>query len=514
MKIKKHRRKVSLHSRLSLYHFVAAILPVILSIIITVFFAASLMYMIYADDYSTLGVPKNSRDTLTTYCCHFNIRSIEKRLRANSDDPQRSGLMRVYKRLESYGLVVCVESEDEVFYISQGLDEDYFYKDEFSKYRECFVYLNDETTAIRDVTSFKDGKTLAVTVMTPHREYIEKYNVTNESILTKFQFTTVRFTFFLLLVICLVALFDVFIVKSLSNNILGSINKLIRAAERIKSGNLEDPIEMDNSTIEFASLTQSFDKMRQNLKISHEIQKEEEKIRLDTYSGINHDSRTAITAIKGYTQGLIEGIANTEEKRERYLHAIYDSALTLEKLMESFSEVTNLENSEVKFKMIEKNMYDMIEKWYEESKDMFEEKKIILNFIYNCDKYIYCNIDTFQFERVVENLLSNSIKYKRPDSEFVKIQLIARLNDEKNMFELIYNDNGVGIRPEESERIFDRFYRSNEARSNVQHGSGVGLAIVKQIIMKHSGDITASGNLGQGLQLTVHLPITKTKEIE
>lgn len=514
MKIKKHRRKVSLHSLLSLYHFVAAILPVILSVVITVFFAASLMYMIYADDYSTLGVPKNSRDTLTTYCCHFNIRSIEKRLRANSEEPKRSQLMRVYKRLESYGFVVCIQSDDEIFYISDGLDEAYFYKDDFSKNKECFLYLNDEVTAIRDITDFNNGNTLTVTVMTPDKEYAVEHDVTKESILTKLQFTTGKFTLFLLLVICFVALFDVLLVKSLSNNILNSIRKLNQAAERIKKGNLDEPIEMDNSTYEFSSLTYNFDKMRQNLKTSREIQKEEEKIRLDTYSGINHDSRTAITTIKGYTQGLIEGIANTEEKRERYLSAIYNSALTLEKLMESFSEVTNLENSEVKFKMIEKNMYDMIEKWYEESKDMFEEKKIILNFIYSCDKYIYCNIDTFQFERVVENLLSNSIKYKRPNSEFVKIRLIARLNEEKNMFELIYNDNGVGIRPEESERIFDRFYRSNEARSNVQNGSGVGLAIVKQIIMKHSGDITASGNLGQGLQLTVHLPITKTKEIE
>jgi len=162
--------------------------------------------------------------------------------------------------------------------------------------------------------------------------------------------------------------------------------------------------------------------------------------------------------------------------------------------------------------MREKNMHSMIEKWYQESKEMFEERKIILKFTYNYHKDVFCNVDDFQFERIIENLLSNSVKYKKPESEYININIIARINEDLNMFELIYKDDGVGIRPDETERIFDRFYRSNEARSNVQNGSGVGLAIVKQIILKHSGTISASGTPGQGLQLTVHLPITNIKE--
>lgn len=509
MKEQQRKRKYSLHGILSLYHFFAAIAPVVLAIYITLVFTASLIFMIYSDDNSGNTVVDNTRDVLTTYCCHFNIRSIENKIRRNSEDTDRYALKQVYKRLESYGLVVCVESESEIFYISDYVDREYFYKDEFSKEKAGFVYKTNTVTAIRDVVALGDSDTLTVTVMNP----AEDYPGNKSSSLERFRFTNSGLILLSIVFIFTTIFIDVFLVRSLSKMILKSITKLSSAAEKIKNGNLDEPVEINQSMSELSELAVNFDEMRQKLKESKEIQREEAKIRLDTYSGINHDSRTSITTIKGYTQGLIEGIANTPEKQERYLGAIYNSAITLEKLMDAFSEVTNLENSDVPFKMTEKNMYDMIEKWYEESKDMFEDKGILLKFTYNCDKYIFCNIDTFQFERVIENLISNSVKYKKPESKVVNINIIARMNDDINMFELIYSDDGMGIRPDEAERIFDRFYRSNEARSNVQNGSGVGLAIVKQIILKHSGTITASGNPSQGLQLTVHLPITNKKEI-
>lgn len=506
--MKQNKKKISLRSLLSIYHFSAAIIPFFLAIFITLVFIASLIYMIYSDDNSGMSVSTNSRDVLTTYCCHFNIRSIESKLKRNSEDPHRFGLMRVYKRLESYGLVVCVESEGEIFYISEHLDRDYFYKDDFSKKNHGYVYLNENITAIRDVVDFGEGNTLTVSVMSPDEDYPNF----RSSVLEKIQFSNEGFMALLLLLVFAMVLINILLIRSLTKIIQKSITNLGTAAKRIKEGNLDEPVDQNHHLIELDDLANNFDEMRHTIKETREARKEEEKIRLDTYSGINHDSRTAITAIKGYTQGIIEGIANTPEKREKYLSAIYNSALTLEKLMNAFSDVTTLENSEVHFNMTAKNMHSMIEKWYQESKDMFEERKIILKFTYNCHKEIFCNVDTFQFERVIENIISNSVKYKKPESEFVNISIIARLNEDLNMFELIYKDDGMGIRPDETERIFDRFYRSNEARSNVQNGSGVGLAIVKQIILKHSGNITASGTPGQGLQITVHLPITNMKE--
>ncbi|MBE6745822.1 MAG: HAMP domain-containing histidine kinase [Ruminococcaceae bacterium] len=505
---KQNKRKFSLRSVLSIYHISAGIVPVFLAIVITLVFIASLIYMIYYNDNSGTSVPNNSRDVLTTYCCHFNIRSIENKLRRSPDKPDRFGLRQVYKRLESYGLVVCVESEDEIFYISEHLDRDYFYKDDFSAENHGFVYLNENITAIRDVIDFGENNTLTVSVMSPDEDYPNL----RTSILEKLQFSNEGFMVLLLLVVFAMVLVDILLVRSLTRIIQSSITNLGVAAKQIKEGNLDAPVGENHYLTELDDLAKDFDEMRQTIKAGVEMRKEEEKIRLDTYSGINHDSRTAITTIKGYTQGIIEGIANTPEKQERYLNAIYNSALTLEKLMNAFSDVTNLENSEVPFNMREKNMHSMIEKWYQESKEMFEERKIILKFTYNYHKDVFCNVDDFQFERIIENLLSNSVKYKKPESEYININIIARINEDLNMFELIYKDDGVGIRPDETERIFDRFYRSNEARSNVQNGSGVGLAIVKQIILKHSGTISASGTPGQGLQLTVHLPITNIKE--
>ena len=96
---KQNKRKLSLRSVLSIYHISAGIVPVFLAIVITLVFIASLIYMIYYNDNSGTSVPNNSRDVLTTYCCHFNIRSIENKLRRNPDKPDRFGLKQIYKRV-------------------------------------------------------------------------------------------------------------------------------------------------------------------------------------------------------------------------------------------------------------------------------------------------------------------------------------------------------------------------------------------------------------------------------
>ena len=325
------------------------------------------------------------------------------------------------------------------------------------------------------------------------------------------QFSKLSFIITVIFFAALVTLINIVIVRSLTKSVVKPIENLNETADKIKVGILNEPVIIDDTTYELGELSRNFEDMRQKLKQSLDEQIEYENVKRATFSGLNHDARTAITTIKGYSQGLIDGIANTPEKQRRYLYAILNSTYSLEKLMDALSDINNLETDSIPFHFKEIDMFSLTTEWYNESKSILCERGIMLNLIYIGSKRAFCNIDTFQIERVIDNVLSNCVKYKKPESDHIDVNITVGISDD-NMFEMIYQDNGIGIKSEDSNKIFDMFYRADEARSNVRSGNGLGLAIVKQIILKHGGIISASGEIGKGLTLTSKLPIIKTEE--
>lgn len=506
----KKRKRFSLHDRFSLYNFASAIIPVILSIFITVILMIAIVRMVSvgADRQSIVS---DTRSVITSYTCQYNIRLIEKKVLKNSGDFAQSGAFkRAIKRVEKYNIAVCVLLENELCYISDGCTVDSFISacKEYETDQSDFVYYDDYSIVIRDTVSNDKNETCKIMFMS-NGDMGEIESV----LYTLYKFSDATFFVLLILFVSIATLVDIAIVKSLTRSILKPIENLSKAADRIKDGILDEPVEIDKETEEFYNLCTDFDNMRLELKKSIEIRQEYERDRKNTYSGLNHDARTAITTIKGYSQGLLDGVANTPEKQKRYIEAICSSTHTLEKLMDALSEVTNLDGDNVSFKLRETDMYELLNDWYSQSRHFLEERKIRLTFTYNCNQRVFCKIDTFQCERVIDNIFSNSLKYKKPDREYVNLSVIAKINSE-HMFELIVSDDGIGIRPDEAEKIFDRFYRSDEARSNVQNGSGIGLTLVKQIVLRHNGNITAFGEPDKGLTMVLQLPITAIKEID
>ena len=297
-----------------------------------------------------------------------------------------------------------------------------------------------------------------------------------------------------------------------TKSVIVPIENLNESAHKIKMGILDEPVIIDNNTYELEELSRNFEEMRQRLKQTLDEQIEYENEKRATFSGLNHDARTAITTIKGYSQGLIDGIANTPEKQQRYLSAILNATYSLEKLMDALSDINNLETGNIPFNFKEIDMFSLTTDWYNESKSILSERGILLSLTYNSSKRAFCNIDTFQIERVIDNVLNNCAKYKKPESDHIDVSITVGISDD-NMLEMVYQDNGIGINFEDSNKIFDMFYRADEARSNVRSGNGLGLAIVKQIILRHGGSISASGEIGKGLTLTSKLPIIKTQEM-
>ncbi len=503
------KKGISLHSRFSLYSFATAIVPVFLSILITFVFILSLIHMIYPASSGRNPDIKNSRDIITVYFCQFNIREIEASL--EKDETETLGFfgMRASKRLESYGFSVCVSIDGKTLYISDGCDEKYFSgKNETpDSYESGYVFLNDNTMQIRDVTQSQGGKSISVALKSTGKPSEEKTSVA----LKLWQLSDAGFLILFASFIAFATVFDVFLVRTLTKKIMRPIENLDSAAEKIKKGILNEPVIIDNSTQELGELSQTFEEMRIKLKNSLDSKAEYERIRLNTYSGLNHDIRTAVTTIKGYTQGLIDGIAATPEKHEKYINAIANSTASLEKLIDALSEVTDLETNIVAFKFKERDMYSLMTDWFTESASALEERHVKVRTVYGCDKRVFCNIDAFQIERVIDNILANCIKYKKPEKSTIEVDITTSI-DTDGMYKIEYRDNGIGISSGDAERVFDVFYRADEARSNVQSGSGMGLSIVRQIILRHGGTIKAGGEKGKGLTLTLTLPITRTEE--
>ncbi len=508
-KKRKHRR-FSLHDRFSLYNFASAIIPVVLSIFITVVLMIAIVRMVSIGT-DRQSIVSDSRSVITSYTCQYNIRLIEKKVLRDPDGFTDTGAFkRAIRRVEKYNIAVCVLSDEDACYISEGYAVDEFSSacGRYEPDESDFVYYDDYSIVIRDTVSSQESGTYKIIFMN-----IGGIGKIDSALYTLYKFSDATFFVLLILFVCIAVLADIAIVKSLTRSILRPIENLSHAADRIKDGILDEPIEIDDTTEEFYDLCTDFDNMRLELKKSIEIRQEYERDRKNTYSGLNHDARTAITTIKGYSQGLLDGVANTPEKQERYINAIYNSTRTLEKLMDALTEVTNLDGDNVSFKLRETDMYELLNDWYSQSRHLLEERKIRLNFTYSCNQRVFCKIDAFQCERVIDNIFSNSLKYKKIDKEYVNISVIAKINSE-HMLEFIISDDGIGIRPDEAEKIFDRFYRSDEARSNVQNGSGIGLTLVKQIVLRHNGNISAFGETGMGLTIVIQLPITAIKEID
>ncbi len=510
MSRKRQNKRISLHNRFSLYNFASAIIPVVLSILITVAMMIAIVRMVSVGS-DRRSIVSDSRSVITSYTCQYNIRLIEKKVLKDPDGfSDTYSFKQAHKRVEKYNIAVCVMSDGKTCYITDGYNVTDFIGacKKYESDKTDFVYYDDDSIVIRDNIKTDDGLDYQIIFMNVGNNMDEITSV----LYKLYEFSDATFFIMLIVFIAIAAAADFAIVRSLTRSIMKPIESLSKATDKIKDGILDEPVEIDENTEEFHDLCMGFDNMRLELKRSIELKQEYERDRKNTYTGLNHDARTAITTIKGYSQGLLDGVANTPEKQERYINAIYNSTHTLEKLMDALTEVTNLDSDNVSFKLRERDMYSLLNEWYLESKHLLEERKIRLSFTYNCTQRVFCKIDTFQCERVIDNILSNSLKYKKPDKEYVNISVIAKINA-NHMFELIVSDDGMGIRPDETEKIFDRFYRSDEARSNVSNGSGIGLTLVKQIIARHNGNISAFGEKDKGLTIVLQLPITALKEI-
>ena len=286
----------------------------------------------------------------------------------------------------------------------------------------------------------------------------------------------------------------------ISGSILKPLGKLSLGTKEIREGNLDTPMQYEKKD-EFGQVCRDFDEMRAYLQESVQQRLKDEKRRRDLITGISHDLRTPLTTIMGYLDGLLEGIADTPEKRLRYLQAIKTRTGNLVSLVDSLSEYSRLDTG-FRYHMEETDFRDYVEKYLELVRPDMENQQVQTE--YFCGKGSFLvRLDREEFKRIFNNLFANTVRYRRKENSRVMISLKRTL--EGNNLELVFQDDGPGVPEECLEQIFDSFYRVDDSRNSAEKGSGIGLAVVREIVLGHGGTIKAE-NRG-GLAVIVGIPV-------
>ncbi len=275
--------------------------------------------------------------------------------------------------------------------------------------------------------------------------------------------------------------------------VLKPVNELNIAMRKIKEGNFEYSLETDAKG-EIGDLYRNYEDMRLRLKETTEENREGQKQNRELVSNISHDLKTPITAIKGYVEGIMDGVADTPEKIDKYIKTIYNKANDMERLINELTYYSGIDNNRIPYNFHRINVADYFGDCVEEVGLDLEQKNIELNYSNLARSDTVVIADPEQMKKVINNIISNSVKYMDKPKGVIDI----RIMDEVDSIRIGIEDNGKGIAPKDLPKIFERFYRTDASRNSAQGGSGIGLSIVKKIIEDHGGYIWATSREGEG----------------
>ncbi|MFS0778898.1 HAMP domain-containing sensor histidine kinase [Neobacillus sp. 3P2-tot-E-2] len=386
---------------------------------------------------------------------------------------------------------LMVRKNDEVFYRTEDLETVLI--DEMPKFGtersfRSLEEIGDQTFAMKQHDFYlQDGSEVSLFLMrdaSPWNQFVRT-------------FFPILFGLCLLILIATNGLLTYFVSKS----IIKPISQLKKAAHFIKTGDLEHSITAVRND-EIGQLTQAFEEMRIQLKESHEIQKQYEDNRKELIAHISHDLKTPITSIKGYIEGIRDGVADTPEKRTRYIQTIYTKAVDMDHLIDELFLFSKLDLGKIPFEFERIDIKDYLTDYFEELSFDLRKQNVDLHFQFAPEGHYHVLADREKFKRVLANIINNSLKYM----DKAKKELIITMQSTDENVEISIADNGPGIPEESIPFIFNQFYRAEQSRNKLTGGSGLGLSIAKMIIEEHNGVIKLESILTVGTKISICLP--------
>lgn len=353
-------------------------------------------------------------------------------------------------------------------------------------------YFNDLQKLVKQIDfTFSDGTEGSIFLVTKVNSVISK--------------TLLIYLFTVILVILVVTSW--ILTQWISKSVLAPINRLNVAMQQIADGNLEYMLSSDDNS-EIGDLYRNYEDMRLRLKESTEEKIQNERQNRELISNITHDLKTPITAIKGYMEGIMDGVADTPEKMDRYIKTVYTKANDMNRLINELTYYSGIDSNRIPYNFHRINLAEFFEDCVEDVGLDLESKNIVLNFSNLVDPDTRIIADPEQLKKVINNIIGNSIKYMDKPRGVINMRIL----DEVDSVRVEIEDNGKGIEAKNLGKIFERFYRTDASRNSSKGGSGIGLSIVKKIIEDHGGYIWATSREGEGTCL--HFVIRKYKEAE
>ena len=288
-----------------------------------------------------------------------------------------------------------------------------------------------------------------------------------------------------------------FVTRRMNRIVMEPVELLVAGAERIKNRNLNEKIIYHGET-EFEHVCETFNDMQQTILDDQEQRAKTERARTDMVTGISHDLRTPLTSIQGYIKGVLDGVADTDEKKRMYLKTAYESTEEMNVLLTKLFEFSRIESGQMPFRMVNVDLGEYTAAYTAQKETAADPEALKIRLHMEKPYFTEISLDVEQMRRVFDNLLENSMKY----AGVTPVQIDVSIAETEDEVILTWKDNGKGVPQEKLGRIFERFYRCDEARQ--EKGSGVGLYVVKYIMERHKGSVQAENE--NGLKLSLHFP--------
>lgn len=279
----------------------------------------------------------------------------------------------------------------------------------------------------------------------------------------------------------------------LNRDIYKPLKELSVAMQRISTGDFDYHMSYRRDD-EIGILFDNYEQMRLQLKENEEEKAQNEKKSKELVSNISHDLKTPITSIKGYVEGIMDGVADTPEKMDKYIKTIYNKANDMDRLINELTTYSGIDSNKIPYHFHIINVSDYFSDCVEEVGLDLESKNMHLNFTNFVPSDTCVVADPEQLKKVINNIISNSVKYMGHENGVIDIRIL----DEMESVKIEIEDNGKGIESKDIGNIFERFYRTDSSRNSLQGGSGIGLSIVKKIIEDHGGYVWATSKQGEG----------------
>lgn len=241
--------------------------------------------------------------------------------------------------------------------------------------------------------------------------------------------------------------------------------------------------------------------MKETIDNIEEERLETQSMNRELISNITHDLKTPITSIKGYVEGIMDGVADSPEKMEHYIRTIYTKTNDMDRMINELTMYSRIETKSIPYQFNIISVRDYFDDCAEEVSFDVGSKGIEFRYESQISENCRISADAEQLKRVIDNVISNSVKYAKKAEPYIILRVYQQ---ERSVFVEI-EDNGKGIATKELEKVFERFYRTDASRNSTMGGSGIGLSIAKRIVEDHDGRIWATGDIDAGVCIHMEL---------